>query len=372
MRKLLLLLSVSLPSWGACASSWANGYDFCRMITVDHTKVPNTDQTNFVVGISAPTLNLDFLDSVANGGESKTAGGLDILFTSDNAGATPLNFERANYTATSGSVKEFWVQKTLSHTVDTVFYLFTGKASVSDPSHAALTWSGAGYANVYHFGNGSSLTLTDSVGGVTLALPGTTHNPTATAGYYGGAAAFVGASTQYLTGSGYAGSGVQRTVEVWEKTTTAGFSVFVDNRDAVGASPAPAVFIDPGKTGYLFCNGGGAGNPVTGATAIGDGNWHTLVAASNLGANSVVLYADGTSQGTITGNYCNGSTVATYGFAIDLINYPLTGTIDEIRFRDGTTTSADWAATEKNNNTQGTFLTIGSPLTPSGGVPRRH
>ena len=40
------------------AQAWSNGYSYRRMVTIDHTKVPNTDQTNFPVLFSGTHLDL--------------------------------------------------------------------------------------------------------------------------------------------------------------------------------------------------------------------------------------------------------------------------------------------------------------------------
>ena len=54
-----------------------------RAITISHTQVPNTDQTNFPVLISLPANTYSDLKTMANGGSVTSANGYDILFTSD-------------------------------------------------------------------------------------------------------------------------------------------------------------------------------------------------------------------------------------------------------------------------------------------------
>src|ERR1700736_7070434 len=110
------------------AQSWSNGYVRRRTITIDHTKVPNTDQTNFPVLISG---TYPYLATTANGGNVRSANGYDIIFTSDAAGTSNLTFERESYNPTTGTAT-FWVKiPTVSHTTDTAIYMFYSNSSVT-------------------------------------------------------------------------------------------------------------------------------------------------------------------------------------------------------------------------------------------------
>ncbi len=151
-------------------SSWTNGYNYRRMITIDHTKVPNTDQLNFPVLVSG---SYSYLATTANGGGVTNANGYDIVFTSDAAGSSVLAFEQESYAA-NGTVT-YWVKvPTLSHTVDTVIYLFYGNAAVTtDPSNKTGTWDG-NYKAVWHLSSAAtadSTTVSDSTGNGTNSGP---------------------------------------------------------------------------------------------------------------------------------------------------------------------------------------------------------
>ena len=82
----------------------ANTYQ--RSIAIDHTKVPNTDQTNFPVLISG---TYSYLATIANGGNVQNSNGYDVIFTSDSGCATKLNHEVETYNATTGAVN-YWVK----------------------------------------------------------------------------------------------------------------------------------------------------------------------------------------------------------------------------------------------------------------------
>ena len=105
----------------------ANGYSYSRKITIVSSEVPNTDQSNF------PMLFSDtrpLFMSVANGGHVANANGYDIIFTADAAGTQKLNHEIESYNGTTGQFIA-WVQvPTVSHTSNTVIYLFYGNSSI--------------------------------------------------------------------------------------------------------------------------------------------------------------------------------------------------------------------------------------------------
>src|ERR1700722_13106350 len=110
----------------ASAQSWSNVYTHRRVITIDHTKVPNTDQVNFPVLFSG---TYPYLATIANGGNVANSNGSDVIFTSDSGGVSPLANERGSYNPVTGAVN-FWVAiPTLSHSTDTVIYLFYGNSS---------------------------------------------------------------------------------------------------------------------------------------------------------------------------------------------------------------------------------------------------
>jgi hypothetical protein len=195
---LLRVIAIWVLAW-SCApraeaqSSWSNGYAFRRAVTIDHIKVPNTDQVNFPVLISG---TYGFLATISNGGDVISANGYDIIFTSDVAGTTILPFEQASYSASTGAVN-YWVQvPALSHTADTVIYLFYGNGGISsDQSNKTAVWD-TNYKGVWHLANGSTLSANDST---SSGNNGTIYGATATAGIIDGAASFGGSQAISMT-----------------------------------------------------------------------------------------------------------------------------------------------------------------------------
>ncbi len=112
-----------------------------------------------------------YLASSGNGGSVTNSNGYDIIFTSDSGGSTPLTWEIDEYNVTGSAV--FWVKiPTLSHTADTVIYVFYGNAAITTfQSTAASVWSNS-FVSVYHFGNGASLSAADSLGTNTGSITG--------------------------------------------------------------------------------------------------------------------------------------------------------------------------------------------------------
>ena len=152
--KPLLILASSCLFWlmgaiPASAQYWPDGCLYRRAITIDHTKVPNTDQANFPVLISG---TYSYLATTANGGNVTNANGYDILFTSDADGVNPIPFEQESYSPSTGAIN-YWVKvPTLSHTTDTVIYMFYGNSSIStDQSNKTAVWD-SNYLGIWHSG----------------------------------------------------------------------------------------------------------------------------------------------------------------------------------------------------------------------------
>ena len=161
----------------SAGSLWASGYSYFRTLTVDHTKVLNTDQVNFPVLVSLTSTSLA---TTGNGGHVMSANGFDIIFTSDAACATKLNHEVETWSGTTGQLIA-WVQvPTVSQNADTTIYLCYGNNQVTtDQSNKTGVWD-SNYIVVNHFANGTMLSAADSTSnGNNGAL---VDGPTATTG----------------------------------------------------------------------------------------------------------------------------------------------------------------------------------------------
>lgn len=345
------------------AAQYSNGYSGRRTVVIDHTKVPNTDQTNFPMLFSGA---YTYLATTANGGGVTNSSGYDIIFTSDAAGTSVLPFERESYNGTTGAVI-FWVQvPTLSHTSDTTIYLFYGNSSVNtDPSNKNGVWD-TNYKGVWHFSNGSTLSGSDSTAdGYALT---NTNGVAATNGEIDGAASFNG-SNNYLSNSSLSiPQGSSITISFWKYVTSSmvqnstGFTIGNSsdpNRISTHAPWSDSVLY----WDYGAYNGGGRVS-TNYSSYLGSWTYVSLEydASSTLhsiylNGNFVVSNANSnTPQATQTGIYIG------YWPYYSLYDH---ANLDEFRVST-IARSANWVAAEYNNQSSpSTFYNEGSPVLTS-------
>ena len=367
----LLLLFVAAHQTPADAQGYSNGYSSRRTITIDHTKVPNTDQTNFPFLFSG---TYPYLATTSNGGGVTSASGYDVIFTSDSAGTTGLPFERESYNGSTGAVS-FWVQiPTVSHTTDTVIYLFYGNSSVTvDPSSASGTWD-TNYKAVWHLPNGTTLTANDSTSGAHNGTLSGSTPPAAAAGKIGGGAGLNG-STAFIDvpGSSSLEPSSAITVSAWVKYTTANNYAKIFGRPYRSTSnwSAPYLSVD------LMQSSGTTGKPalelafsgtlysVTATTALNDGSWHYIVGTYD--GSNMKIYEDGqlnaatARTGTIDYSAATLPDITLGSRSLYNNGEFFNGNLDEIRLSSNAR-SADWITAEyKNQNSPFTFYGEGTP-----------
>ncbi|MGA2434601.1 MAG: DUF2341 domain-containing protein [Bryobacteraceae bacterium] len=366
-----------MPGLRTCVQS---GHAFQRAIVIDHTKVPNTDQTNFPLLVS---LTDPLLATVANGGHVTSANGYDIIFTADAAGANKLDHEIEFYDPAGQIV--MWVRiPTLSHIADTVIYLNYGDDSIlASQENKTGVWDSA-FTAVYHFGaSGSTLSANDSTAN---GNNGSVNNATPTLGEIDGAASFDGSSSfislpdaafNYSFNSPT--TAYNLSFDTWFNTSYGG--VILGQQGGSDTLPfgwsssfVPALLVD--ASGYLRAsffahqNVYEAQNQIVPQQAYNDGNWHHVVDTYTNG--NEVLYVDGTAVGAQSGPqysyaasylYLLGAGAVSGGWGWSLFG----GTIDEVRV-SSIARSADWIATEYNNqHSPSTFYTVygeNLPVTP--------
>jgi YD repeat-containing protein len=366
---LVCSLTRSIPTK---AQSWPNGYSERRIITIDHTKVPNSDQSAFPVLISGTYSDLA---TTSNGGSVTSTSGYDIIFTSDSAGSTTLPFEQESYAPSTGHIN-YWVQvPTLSHSSDTLIYMFYGNSSVStDQSNKNGTWD-SNYQGVWHLPNGTTLTANDSTsnpGNGTL-----NNSPSAATGQIDGAASFGGSN--YVTVNKQYGLTTAVTLSAWvEFSNLSGWQdILGQNTSSWGGGNAAFYFqkvVNGGDgcsrgsnvLGILFpTNNSECSSGVYSSTAVSTGTWYYVVATYD--GSTVSLYINGSLSGTNsrsgsigvqTGNLNIGS-----GYYAGSVTDYLNGVVDEVRV-SSSARSADWISTEYNNQSSpATFYSMGSGLT---------
>jgi hypothetical protein len=348
-------------------ASSTTGYSDYRPITIAHANVPNTDQTNFPVLISGV---YSYLATTANGGNVTNANGYDIIFTADAGGTQTLPFERESYNPATGAVN-FWVQvPTLSHTIDTVIYMFYGNSLVTtDPSNKTGVWD-SNYKAVWHMGEGSGSTAHDST---VSGLSGFLTNTSWTTGEVGTGLGFNGSNSTDNLGSTASALTMTNgyTVSAWvympslsafsqrifikSPISTAPYDEYALSQVGTGAGAAGPRFRFEGNTGGTLHYSDSASN-------LSPNTWYYVVSAWD--GSTMRLYINGSLNASLSGvtgtitKYNNNGQIGydnTGGGNENFFN----GTIDEVRV-SSIARSADWIATEYNNETGlTTFYSIG-------------
>lgn len=367
--------SVSAPvTLSPPACSFA-GYSYARAITINHTKVVNSDQVNFPLLVSTTDPSLA---TVANGGHVTNGNGYDIAFSADAAGTHLLNYEIEAYNAATGEVIAWVNIPTLSHSSDTVLYILYGNSAISSSQqNSAGVWD-SNYQAVYHFASAAS--LTDATAN---SSSGTGVNLAAGAGQIDGAASFNGSSSFAQIPSAVFGSypsGFTASFGVWFKSSSGGGILGQTNGVAPNNNPGgfvPALYLDTaGKLrASMFWHGGTQVQIIT-AKTYNDNNWHL---AYDTYANGVeTLYVDGEAVGSQSKPEDSYSSVYSYfigtadtGGGWSGANgswFYFTGSLDEIEISKTARTS-DWIATEYNNQDAPSSFYALSPENPIGVLP---
>jgi hypothetical protein len=160
---------------------------YCVPVTIDHTKVPNTDATNFQMLFRG---YYSWMADTSNGGFAVVGNsGHDIRWFSNSSCSSALTFERVYWTNTTGDSAWRVLIPTVSHTVDTTVYLKIGSSSdTSDLSSGPNVWSSF-YNGAYQLGSPTSLGLSDDGGeGLTLSACGVGAGVSSVATPFGGGA----------------------------------------------------------------------------------------------------------------------------------------------------------------------------------------
>ena len=337
------------------------GPPFKRLVSIDPTKVGSTDSSNFPVEFSV----IDpIFKSIANGGHVASASGFDMRPYLDFALTIPLDFELERYVATTGEVI-MWVKvPTLSHSVQTTFYIRYDDASLTtDGSNAVNTFSN-GFDAIYHFKDGTTLNISDAIGPFTVnGAP----VPTAGTGQIDGGAAFASASSQYLetTGNGPPGNNpaTALTLSGWAKATSFpnDYNPCLMNR-GVAAQDYYGMYVRSadGKLYSLVYANTVLSYNGTGSIVIATGSWYYFALTYD-NVTGLKAYVNAVLDNTVAPN----GGAQTAGNAMAMGRQRSTGTrywnglLDEMRHAT-VVRSVDWITAEYNNQfSPSTFLTVG-------------
>lgn len=135
----------------APGASWLSGWNYRKILTVDHTKV-TSHVSNFPVLVKLTSSNFPFANALSTG--------YDIRFTSAD-GSTSLSFERERWNQAS-QLGEFWVKlPSISSNSDTKFYIYWGKAGATDAAVASSPYD-ASTLGVWHMNENPGTTCATS------------------------------------------------------------------------------------------------------------------------------------------------------------------------------------------------------------------
>jgi hypothetical protein len=343
-----------------CVRPAPTSYSYVRAVSFNHLKVSNTDQQNFPVLISGTYPDLA---NVANGGNVQSLQGYDIVFTSDAAGQNLLPFERETYSSSTGSLN-YWVKvPTLSHTTDTIIYMFYGNPLVTaDQSNKAAVWD-ANYKGIWHLSNGTTLNATDST---VNANDGTVSGSiTAAAGKIDGAATSPGTTGNVITTSNsITGDTSPFTYSFWFNSVGGG-SVVHRGQDGFGNGWSAVVQVLGSNIQFNIVNSSPAQINLASNATIAAGTWYYVTAVWTPGSG-MQLYVNGALDNANTNT---STTLRSSTKGVQLLN-GFNGIVDEMEISN-TARSAGWIATEYNNQSSpATFVspcqgqTVGSPVPP--------
>lgn len=356
----LLLVLIAMPVvtlWSQPAYAnpgWYNtSWSYRKKITIDHTKVPNTNQTNFPVLINRT--DTDWKDT-ANGGHVGQSDGGDILFTSSD-GTTKLDHEIEKYVPSTGELIAWVEVPAVSASVDTEIYIYYGYAAASDQWNVTGTWD-SNFKMVQHLeetsGTHEDSTLNNNDG---TAYNEVNQNAT---GKIDGADDFDGSNDYVDLGNpaslDFTGA---ITVELWMKASGfhSSWNYLVRHK-----SKFEFGFYDSDvKPRFKVKNSSGTRYEVWG-NALNTGEWYHVVGIRN--GSFVGIYVDGVlvnSRNDFTADLADQTYVTIGG---ETTNDSFNGTIDEVRISN-TARSADWIKTCYNNQSDpGAFYSVGSEETP--------
>lgn len=342
-------IRVVVPNSATSAFGSASGFSYFRSITVNGGQVNGGPLSNFPVLVNWTD---NTLRSSANGGNVQDSAGKDIVFTSDAAGSAIIPFELEKYASTTGNVVA-WVKN--SNLADgSVFYMFYGKASAADQSNKNSVWN-ANYKAVWHFGNASSLDLTDSTASPVNGSPGGNGNGSAAAGKISGALRFTDASiVDFGTNSKlYNALNSSFTLDMWLNIGS-GNQVIFGRPGSTHARQLGYNAWSPNSMSPQEENSGIFTNTLYNSYL---NSWHKFTWVYDGSSNTSTTYIDGVQQ--VSGSYTF-NLAYSGAYQISEAGRYLNGSIDELEISD-TNRSGGWLLTEYNNqNSPSAFYTVGS------------
>jgi hypothetical protein len=342
----------SFGSRGASSLGWySSSWLYRKQITIDHNKVSgvaSSTQSNFPILFSTTDNDLKFTGS---GGKVASSTGADILFTSSD-GTTLLNYEIEKYASTTGETIAWVKIPILSSVTDNIIYVYFGNASAPAETSGNITgtWD-SNYKGVYHMkettGQHSDSTGSCNSTSVNANVQGSAN------GKIDGADSYTTADTTHYTATGSCSAQnlgqSAYTFSAWVN----GANWNVNNRTIMRISGTfNETVIAVNSSGRLNVVTSGIGAGMTGNTTLANSGWYYITATqtgNGCGCATLKLYINGVLDTSgASGGQSNGTQLNTY-LGGDSSQSNVNGTFDEAKISIGLDRTADWIATEYNN-----------------------
>ena len=264
-------------------------------------------------------------------------------------------FDIESWDQTNGTIYVWVLINPLPHAADVTLYACYGDSAT--PTYqggtAGQAWN-SDYTHVLHFGNGSSLLVSDSTSN---GNDGTNHGATAASGLIGGAVSLNGLSGYVTIPSIAAHSAF--TIEFWMNSPSLGNVVFAN---AHPEATAPGFNFTFDSNPYL-CFRLGSSSAWAEATYMGilSNNTPYHVVGTYDGATArIYLNGNQGTPGTQAGLTNAGGYLPTFGYNPSYGGGLYAGLVDEARMLQ-TNLSSDWIVTEyRNQSAVRTYVTLGA------------
>lgn len=336
-------------------------FTFQRSLTIDHTQCGSADSSNFPVLVS---LSHATLKDAAHSGHVQSSSGFDLVFYSDLLATIPLKWEMEFYDPANGIVIAWVKVPTISHSVDTVFYVCYGNASISTFQSTPTDVWPAQIPSVHHL---SSLTADSTSNGNTLTNTAVTSGT----GKIDGCGSYNGSAMQArAVPVGIPSKTYPIVLEAWVNPSSLGANQYVLMASQYQATFGNLFNMALDATGHIYVYNGSL-HQVSAASALSTSTWsHVVVDIQSTVLAIIYLNGAGftcTLDGSPVTDY--GNPEITIGDQDVMGTAPFNGLIDEVRIHIVSPT-ASWVLQSYNNqNNPGSFMSMGSEISGPSFIP---
>lgn len=340
------------------------------ILTIDKTKCGSVDSSNFpvlVFGTYAGAAGAPDFRTVANGGYMQSANAYDLQFFTDSGKTSRIAAERVYYNASTGQIEVHFKAGTLSVSANTIIYAGYSDSGIStDPNSDATygktsVWD-SNYKAVYHLGDGSTVSLSDSTSNA-YTLTNSNSTPAAT-GQIKGGVTFDGTTHRYrLSNSSLAITADSSiTISFWQNFLSSNYSGSQSSFSIGGSdNPHRIQLHGPWSDGNLYWDYGDstAGGRVSTSYASYDDMWSLVSCVFDAPSDLHRIYVNGSAAASSTNSFSPGTTQTGLDIGSwSVIDFFTITTMDEFRVST-VARSASWHTAEYNNQSSpSTFYTF--------------